>query len=82
MVVTKNILSNIIQTIADAKGVDPQKLDLILDDYIEIDAVVQMINAGKQAWRLVFAIPEYTVTIWGDGSVIVEPGENSQIPDY
>lgn len=78
----EKILSNLIQTIADAKGVDPWNLDLILDNYIDTDAVVQMVNKGKQTWQLMFAIPEYTVTVWGDGSVIVEPEENSQIPDY
>lgn len=74
----QDVIINIANSIADAEGVEPSELDITLEDHIDIEAVVQLVNAEKGSWRLSFDIPEYTVTVWSDGSILVEPFERTR----
>lgn len=74
----QDIFTNILHSVADAKGVEPNELNLVLYDYIDMDAVVQLLNAEKENWSLSFDVPEYTVTVCSDGSVMVNPKQQSQ----
>jgi len=78
----QGVLGSIVKRVADAKGVEPAELDLSLYDHVDIDAVVQLVNAEKGSWKLSFDIPDYTVSVWSDGSVLVEPIQQSQTADH
>ncbi|MDZ5812416.1 HalOD1 output domain-containing protein [Halorubrum sp. AD140] len=68
-----DVITDIVISIADAEGVAPRDLDLVLSDHIDIDSVGRLVNAEKGSWWLAFDVPGYTVTVWSDGSVLVEP---------
>lgn len=70
---TESVITTIRDNIADAKGVEPSNLDLTLYDHIDVDSVARLVDDEKGSWSLAFDIPEYTVTVWDDGSVLVEP---------
>jgi len=74
----ESVITEIVNSIADAEGVEPNDLDLVLYDHIDIDSVVRLVNTDKGSWSLAFDVPDYTVTVWSDGSVLVEPKKKFQ----
>ena len=62
----------IVGAIADAKDIEPRNLDIILQDYIDVDAVRLLANHQNEAWQLEFAIPNHTVRILGGNAVFVD----------
>jgi hypothetical protein len=78
----QDVLTAVVQEVADAKGVEADELKLSLYDHIETDAVVQLLNAEKGNWQLSFDIPDFTVTVWSDGSVAVEPPQQAPMIEH
>ena len=70
---TEGVITAIVNNVAERKGVEPSELDIVLADHVDIGSIVRLVNAERGSWWLAFEIPEYTVTVWNDGSVLVEP---------
>lgn len=62
----------IINAVADAKGVDPMDLDFQIHDYIDMDAIDQLLAHDRASWTLSFEVPESTVTVTSEGGVLVD----------
>ena len=69
----EEVIPEIVNSVADAKNVEPSKLDTTLYDHIDTSAIEQLVDSNKGTWRFEFDLPEYTVTLWSDGSVQVDP---------
>lgn len=69
---TQSLISDIIEAIADAKGVEPEKLDISLYEYVEPDAIELLISHETTSWTLSFELPDHTVTVTGDGMILVD----------
>lgn len=68
----ESLPSDIVRTIADAKGVKPNELDLVLADHINPDALNQLAKHENSAWTLTFELPEHEVTVMGQGGVLID----------
>ena len=79
---SQEVLTGIVNQIAEAEDVEPSELELSLYDHIDIDSVVQLVNAEKGNWKLSFDVQEYTVTVWSDGSVLVESMQQFQPAEH
>lgn len=66
------ITTTIVTAIADAKGVDPSDLDLVLHEYIDVDALESLSTHENSSWTLSFELPEHKVTVTDDGVVLVD----------
>ena len=62
----------VVETIADANGVDPLDLDYALGNYVDCDALEALARHPGTAWTLSFEVPDHTVTVTSGGTVHVE----------
>jgi hypothetical protein len=67
-----SILEDILEGIADAESKDPDSLDVVLQDHIEMDAIQQLAAHDSDSWILRFEIPNHSVTIKADGEILVD----------
>jgi hypothetical protein len=66
------ILRAIIAAVADAKDMEPEELELVLQDYIDVDAIERLDGHRSDLWTLQFELPEHTVIVSGDGTILVD----------
>ncbi|WP_147437808.1 MULTISPECIES: HalOD1 output domain-containing protein [unclassified Halorubrum] len=66
------LTSSLIRSIAEHKSVDPDELDIIVADYIDIAAVEQLARHSNSTWSLEFELPSHSVTVHSDGRVLVD----------
>lgn len=69
---TQSLTPDIVEAIADAKGVEAEELDISLYEYVETDAIERLISHETTAWTLSFELPDHTVTVTGDGVILVD----------
>jgi hypothetical protein len=69
------VIEQTIRAVADAKDVEPVDLDISLQNWVETDALRQLVDHPADAWRLQFELPEHTVTVTGRGMVLVDGTE-------
>ena len=62
----------IIEAIAVTKGVDPRDLDIILYDYIDVDAIRDLTAHETATWTLSFETPDHVVTVQSDGVILID----------
>lgn len=68
----KSITTAIIRAIADANNVKPIELDVVLQNYMDVDTLESLAATENSSWTLTFEILEHTVTVTGDGIVEVD----------
>lgn len=68
----QKLMTNILNAIADAKGIEPTKMEYVLADYIDLDAIEQLAAHDSASWTLSFDIPDHTVTVTSDGLIFVD----------
>jgi hypothetical protein len=69
------IVGQTIRSIADAKGVEPTELEVAIQNWVDTDALRQLANHPSDAWRLQFELPDHTVTVTGEGIILVDGTE-------
>ncbi|QZP38537.1 HalOD1 output domain-containing protein [Halobaculum magnesiiphilum] len=73
------VVDRVVAAIADAEGKDPLDLDYALQDYIDADAIHQLAAHDGSSWTLQFEVPNHTVTVTGEGAVLVD-GTKERVP--
>jgi len=68
----------ILETVAEQKDTELPELDFVLDDHIDTDAMRRLASHRSTSWTLSFELPESTVTVTGEGHILVD--EDSQTP--
>jgi len=72
-------IPEIIEAIAEVKGTEPSELDLTLYEYIEPEAIQQLVSHGTASWTLSFELPEHQVAITNEGAVLVDGAERRHL---
>lgn len=62
----------IAEAVAEAKGVDPRELEVSLHEYVEMDALEQLLDHDAASWTFSFELPNHDVTVTSDGVVLVD----------
>ena len=70
--VDMSIETKVVYAIADAEGVEPEELDMVLYDYVDLESIADLVDDDTTAWTFSFEILSYVVTVDSDGSVLVE----------
>lgn len=60
------------KAIADVKGIEHPQLELILENYFDMNALEALYDHKSSSGTLSFEIPEHTVTVVSDGTVFVD----------
>jgi hypothetical protein len=68
----QGLVSDIVEAVASSEGVKPEELEVVLGDYIDLDAVNQLSNHSNSTWTLSFELPEHSVTGTSDGAILVD----------
>jgi hypothetical protein len=67
-----HLAAEVIESVAEEKGVEPEDLDFVLSEYVDCDALNQFADSGESPWHVSFEIPEYRVTITDRGTIDVD----------
>jgi regulator of RNase E activity RraB len=73
------ITHSLIEAIADAKGKDPDDLELVLEDHVSTNAIQQLDDHASESWSLQFDLPNHTVQVAGDGTILVDGTEEQMV---
>jgi hypothetical protein len=73
------LIDDVIEAIADAKNKEPENLDLTLENHICTDSIERLDEHESNSWKLLFDLPNHTVQITGDGTVMVN-GAQEKLP--
>lgn len=68
----RTVPEEIVGAIADAEGRDPMDLDVSLQNWVDVDAVQQLVRHDSDRWMLRFEVPDHSVTVTGDDLVLVD----------
>ncbi|OYR52914.1 HalOD1 output domain-containing protein [Halorubrum sp. Ea8] len=66
-----DLISDVIKAIAHSKDMEPEELDIVLQDHIDPDALETLVKHDKGTWSLQFALPEQTVMVESNGQILV-----------
>jgi hypothetical protein len=66
------VITYIIEAIAEVEDCAPPELDFSLHDHIEADALLALATSGHSDWQLVFHVPDHTVSLRGNGQILVD----------
>lgn len=69
---SRDVVERIACGIADAEGVAPEELSLMLERYVSTDAIRALLNHEGDSVRVQFEIPNHVVEVAGTGEVLVD----------
>lgn len=70
--VSEDTIEKLINGIAVAKGVEPESLDVALQNQVSTDAIRKLANHESDSWRLQFETPQHVVEVTGNDTVLVD----------
>lgn len=73
------LTEQITRALADAESVDPQELDVRLEDCVSTDAIRDLVSHDSDSWRLQFETPDHVVEVTGTERILVD-GEQVRSP--
>ncbi len=65
-------VSEIVEALAVSENCDPAELDYALQDHVDVDAIKSLTAHRSDSWTLSFEVPNHSVTVTGDGVVLVD----------
>lgn len=69
------VLPELLDALAEVKGCQPHDLEYSLHDQVETEALVALVASDYVDWELTFRVPDNTVTVHGDGRILVDGRE-------
>lgn len=66
------VITHVVEAIAEAEGCAPQELEYSLHDHIDAEALLALATAEHDDWQLLFHVPEHTVAVRGNGQILVD----------
>jgi hypothetical protein len=74
------LVQSLIGAIADAEGKEPDELDFVLEDHIPTAAIQHFDDHKNESWTLQFELPDHTVQVAGDGTILVDATQEQVCP--
>ena len=75
----RSIETEVVYAIADAEDVEPEELDIVLYNYIDLEPIADLVDDDTTSWTFSFEILSYVVTVDSDGSVLVESQDEARL---
>ncbi len=67
-----SIVTDIVEAVADSKGVESNELEVVLTEHVDLEAVERFAENSDTAWRLRFTLPQHRVTVTNGGEILVD----------
>lgn len=67
-----DVVRGLLEALAATEGCEPVELDYALQDHIDVDALDALLAHPTGSWTLSFEVPDHSVTVTGDGVVLVD----------
>jgi hypothetical protein len=67
-----DVVRTLLDALAAADECEPVELDFALQDHIDVDALESLLAHPDGSWTLSFEVPDHSVTVTGDGVVLVD----------
>ncbi|MFB6081054.1 MAG: HalOD1 output domain-containing protein [Haloferacaceae archaeon] len=67
----RSLTEEVVEAVAEDRGVDPVDLDFALYDYID-PTVLERLEQSGGSWTLTFELPDYDVTVTSDDRVLLD----------
>lgn len=68
---SESITMAVVTALADARGVDPAELDVVLNDHVDLDALESLAEHGG-SWTFTFEVSNHTVTVTNERVAVVD----------
>ncbi|RXK51570.1 HalOD1 output domain-containing protein [Halorientalis pallida] len=68
-----SLTGTIVDTVAEARGVDGMELSELLSDVLDPDALARVLASGSGTVTVSFTLDGQSVTVDSDGTVLVDP---------
>lgn len=78
---SQSVVTNIVTTIAEQKDCEPTDLEYTLSDHIDPNAVEQLADHETATWTLAFDLPERTVVVRSDETVLCKSATSHDSPE-
>ena len=66
------MIERIRRALAAAEGKEPDELTVTLQEHVDADAIRLLAEHDSRSWSLMFELPEHTIEVAGEGSVVVD----------
>lgn len=66
------VLLGVVEAVADVEDVDATELDLVLEDWIDTDALERLAAHEGSSWSLSFEFADHRLTVEGDGWILID----------
>lgn len=66
------VITHVVEAVAETEGCAPSELDFSLYDHIDADALLALATSEHADWQLVFHVPDHTVSLRGNGQILVD----------
>jgi hypothetical protein len=66
------VLTAVVEALAEASDCPAHELDYSLQDHIDTGAMLTLVTSKHTDWELTFEVPDHTVTVRGNGRIFVD----------
>lgn len=66
------VVTRVVEAIAETEGTQPHDLEYSLYNHIETEALLTLMASDYTDWELTFQVPDHTVTVRGNGQILVD----------
>lgn len=66
------IITHVVEAIAEAEECAPSELGFSLYDHVEAEALLALATSEHADWQLLFHVPNHTVAIRASGEILVD----------
>jgi len=67
-----DVVRGLLDALAAAEECEPAELDYALQDHIDVDSLEALLSHPADSWTLSFEVPDHSVTVTGEGVVLVD----------
>ena len=66
------VTTQITEAIAEVEGTTPERLDIVLQQYVSTDAIRELVAHDSDAWRLQFETQNHVIQVMGNNTIHVD----------
>lgn len=65
------IIDLLVEAVANAEDKNPAELEAVLENHTSTEAILDLDDHESESWTLQFELPNHTVQVVGDGTILV-----------
>ncbi|WP_435065496.1 HalOD1 output domain-containing protein [Halobaculum sp. EA56] len=74
------VTGRVVEGIAAKEGTEPEQLELTVHEYLDAEALEQLVDHGRAEWELHTRIGGHDIRVYDDGTVVVDGKPTTESP--